>query len=60
MGAKLVSHGVTVIFDATNNRRAYRDFARSMIPRFVEVAIECPLEIAMQRDYKGLIGADNE
>lgn len=53
MGARLVAHGVTVIFDATANRRAYRDFARSLIPRFIEVAVECPLELAMQRDYKG-------
>lgn len=53
MGAKLVSHGVTVIFDATANKRAYRDFARSLIPGFIEVAVECPLELAMQRDYKG-------
>jgi adenylylsulfate kinase len=53
MGARLVMHGVTVIFDATANRRAYRDFARSLIPRFIEAAVECPLELAMQRDYKG-------
>jgi adenylylsulfate kinase len=53
MGAKLVSHGVMVIFDATANKRAHRDFARSMIPRFIEVAVECPLELAMKRDYKG-------
>jgi adenylylsulfate kinase len=53
MGAKLVSHGVTVIFDATANKRAYRDFARSLIPNFIEVWVECPLELAMQRDYKG-------
>lgn len=53
MGAKLVSHGVTVIFDATANKRTYRDFARSLIPRFIEVWVECPLELAMQRDYKG-------
>jgi len=53
MGAKLVSHGVTVIFDATATRRAYRDFARSLVPRFIEVAVECSLELAMQRDYKG-------
>jgi adenylylsulfate kinase len=53
MGAKLVSHGVTVIFDATANRRVYRDFGRSLIPKFIEVAVECPLELAMQRDYKG-------
>ncbi len=53
MGAKLVSHGITVIFDATANKRAYRNFARSLIPKFIEVAVECPLELAMQRDYKG-------
>lgn len=53
MGSRLVAHGVTVIIDATANRRAYRDFARSLIPRFIEVAVECPLELAMQRDYKG-------
>jgi adenylylsulfate kinase len=53
MGAKLVSHGVTVIFDATAGKRVYRDFARSLIPKFIEVAVECPLELAMQRDYKG-------
>jgi adenylylsulfate kinase len=53
MGAKLVAHGVTVIFDATASRREYRDFARSLIPRFIEVAVDCPLETCMQRDYKG-------
>ena len=53
MGARLVSHGVTVIFDATANRRTYRDFARSLIPRFIEVAVECPLAACIQRDYKG-------
>lgn len=53
MGARLVAHGVTVIFDATASKRAYRDFARGLIPRFIEVAVECPLGLAMQRDYKG-------
>ena len=53
MGARLVAHGITVIFDATASRRAYRDFARTMIPRFLEVAVECPLATCMQRDFKG-------
>ena len=53
LGAKLVAHGVTVIFDATATKRAYRDFARGLIPHFVEVAVECPLDVCMQRDYKG-------
>lgn len=52
-GARLVAHGVTVVFDATASKRAYRDFARSLIPRFIEVAVECPLELCMQRDHKG-------
>ncbi|MEY4704532.1 MAG: putative adenylyl-sulfate kinase [Nitrospirota bacterium] len=52
-GQKLVAHGVTVIFDATASRRAYRDFARSVIPRFIEVSVECPLATCMERDRKG-------
>src|SRR5580765_3992092 len=52
-GEKLVAHGVTVVFDATASRRVYRDFARSVIPRFIEVSVECPLAIRMERDKKG-------
>jgi adenylylsulfate kinase len=53
MGARFLAHGVTVVFDATASRRKYRDFARSVIPRFIEVGVECPLATCMQRDYKG-------
>lgn len=53
LGQRLVAHGVTVIFDATASVRAYRDHARREISRFAEVAIDCPLEICMQRDRKG-------
>ena len=52
-GQRLVSHGVTVVFDATASRQAYRDLTRSMIPRFIEVAVECPIAVCMQRDRKG-------
>jgi adenylylsulfate kinase len=52
-GSRLVAHGVPVIFDATANRRAYRDLARALIGNFVEVAVVCPLEICRQRDRKG-------
>lgn len=52
-GQKLVAHGVTVVFDATASRRVYRDFARSVIPRFIEVSVECPLATCMERDKKG-------
>ena len=52
-GEKLVAHGVTVVFDATASRRAYRAFAKSVIPRFIEVSVECPLATCMERDQKG-------
>jgi adenylylsulfate kinase len=52
-GQKLVAHDVTVVFDATAGRRVYRDFAKSLIPRFIEVAVECPLTTCMERDRKG-------
>ena len=54
IGALLVQHGVPVIFDATANRRAYREDARSLIPNFLEVYVECPLEVCMARDPKGI------
>jgi adenylylsulfate kinase len=54
VGALLTRHGVPVIFDATANRRAYRDQARQQIPRFLEVYVECPLATCMTRDPKGI------
>jgi adenylylsulfate kinase len=54
IGALLVSHGVPVIFDATANRRAYRAAARSAIDRFIEVYVDCPLDVCMARDPKGI------
>ena len=53
LGSRLVAQGVTVLFDATANKRAYRDLARELIPNFMEVAVECPLETCMERDRKG-------
>jgi len=54
MGALLMRHRVPVIFDATANRRAWRQRARREIPNFIEVYVECPLEICMARDPKGI------
>lgn len=53
LGSRLVAHGVNVIFDATASRRAYRAFARSLIPPLLEVSIDCPLQVCMERDKKG-------
>lgn len=54
IGLLLINHGVPVLFDATANRRVYRNNARAEIPRFIEVFVDCPLDVAMARDPKGI------
>ena len=54
VGSLLTRHGVPVIFDATANRRRYRDRARREIPRFLEVYVDCPLPVCVARDPKGI------
>jgi adenylylsulfate kinase len=54
IAALLVSHGVPTIVDATANRRRYRDQARAAIDRFVEVFVDCSLDVCVARDPKGL------
>ena len=54
IGEMLTRHGLTVIFDATANRRRYRERARSRIPRYLEVHVDCPLEVCVERDPKGI------
>lgn len=54
LGEFLVQHGVPVVFDATANRRAYRDAARRRIARFLEVFVDCPAKTCESRDPKGL------
>jgi adenylylsulfate kinase len=53
-GISLVEKSRPVIFDATANRRAYRDAARKRIARFAEVFVDTPLEVCAARDPKGL------
>ena len=54
IGRVLIDHGISVVFDATANRRSYRDRARQQIDRFLEIYVECPLETCMRRDPKGI------
>jgi adenylylsulfate kinase len=54
IGTLLTRHGVAVIFDATANRRIYRDRARQEISKFLEVYVDTPLEVCMSRDPKGI------
>lgn len=54
IGALLVKHGVPVIFDATANLRAYRDRAREQIARFLEIYVDVPIAVSIERDPKGI------
>src|SRR5690349_4795731 len=54
IGRILTEHSMCVIFDATANRRSYRERARQQIARFIEVFVECPLAICIKRDPKGI------
>ena len=54
IGCGLVEKQRPVVFDATANRRAYRDAARKRIARFAEVHVDTALEVCMARDPKGL------
>jgi adenylylsulfate kinase len=54
IGKAIFARGRPVIFDATANRRRYRDAARAAIGRFVEAYVDTPLEVCATRDPKGL------
>jgi adenylylsulfate kinase len=54
IGSVITKNNINVIFDATANKRAYREHARALIPRFVEVYVQCPLEVCIERDPKGI------
>ena len=49
--AKLLTENhVNVIIDATGNLRRYRERAREQIPAFMEVYLQCPLNVCVQRE----------
>jgi adenylyl-sulfate kinase len=50
----LARHGVIVIVAAISPYRAVREEVRAMISDFVEVYVECPIEVLAERDVKGL------
>lgn len=56
LGAFVCGRGRPVLFDATANRRRYRDAARHAIARFAEIHVDTPLEVCIARDTKGLYG----
>jgi adenylylsulfate kinase len=48
----LTENGVNVVIDATGNLRRFRDKARKRINKFIEVYLECPIEVCMDREAK--------
>ncbi len=60
VGVLLTQHGIPVIFDATANRRSYRERARLQIPKFLEVYVATPLDICMARDPKHIYQSARE
>jgi adenylyl-sulfate kinase len=50
----LARNGVIVIVSAISPYRSARDEVRSRIPTFVEVYMDCPLDVLIGRDIKGL------
>ena len=50
----LARHGVIVIVAAISPYREVRDEVRAKIDNFVEVYVECPIEVLAERDVKGL------
>ncbi len=50
----LSRNGVIAIAAAISPYRSVREEVRARIPNFVEVYVECPLEVLAERDVKGL------
>jgi adenylyl-sulfate kinase len=50
----LSRNGVAAVAATISPYRAVRDEIRARIPNFVEVYMECPLEVLIARDVKGL------
>lgn len=57
IGDTIYRSDVPVIFDATGNRRIYRERARKQLDRFVEIYVNSPLDICKSRDPKGIYAA---
>ncbi len=57
LAAMLNRSGVNAIIAATAPRRAYRDDAREILPRFAEIWVRCPLSVCESRDPKQLYRA---
>lgn len=59
LAAELAEQGLVVLVPATAHLREYRQNARQLAPRFVEVWLTTPLVECQQRDPKGLYATAN-
>ncbi len=48
--AAMTREGSLVVMDATGHRKAMRDYARSLIPCFGEIHLQCSLQTAIERE----------
>lgn len=60
LAALFAAQGLVVLVPATAHLREYRDHARTLTPRFVEVYVHVPAERCAKRDAKGLYAAVRE
>jgi adenylylsulfate kinase len=54
LAALLARQGLAVLVPATANLRRFRERARELAPRYLEVHVATPVEECRQRDAKGL------
>lgn len=54
LAAELATQGLVVVVAATANRRRYREFARQMADRYIEIYVACDEAVRKERDPKGL------
>jgi adenylylsulfate kinase len=54
VASMFVARDIPVLIDATGNRREYRELARARFPAFAEVFVDCPAEVCVARDTRGI------
>lgn len=57
LAAMLARQGLVVLVPATAHRRVWRELARALTPRFVEVFVDTSLDECRRRDPRGLYAA---
>jgi adenylylsulfate kinase len=48
--ARMAQGGQNVIMDGTAHRLSMREYMRHLVPRFAEILVRCPLDIAIERE----------